>query len=73
MELSNIIFLFFLLFSGYLFNFLLLNFKRRNFDFLLELFRNLNSIYKVMIKKETRLLDKCPKTPPYDFSKCNGL
>ena len=36
MELSNIIFLFFLLFSGYLFNFLLLNFKRRNFDFLLD-------------------------------------
>tara|TARA_B100001245_G_scaffold226113_1_gene201320 strand:- start:78 stop:1130 length:1053 start_codon:yes stop_codon:yes gene_type:complete len=36
MELSNIIFLFFLLFLGYLFNFLLLNFKRRNFDFLLD-------------------------------------
>ena len=36
MELSNIIFLFFLLFSGYLFNFLLLNFKRRNFNFLLD-------------------------------------
>ena len=36
MELSNIIFLFFLLFLGYLFNFLLLNFKRRNFNFLLD-------------------------------------
>ena len=36
MELSNIIFLFFLLFLGYLFNFLLLNFKRKNFNFLLD-------------------------------------
>ena len=36
MELSNIIFLFFLLFLGYLFNFLLLNFKRRNSNFLLD-------------------------------------
>ena len=36
MELSNIIFLLFLLFLGYLFNFLLLNFKRRNFNFLLD-------------------------------------